>query len=311
MSVDASANQDLQNNAVDGAVASMTGFARAAGRSDHGQWNWEVKSVNGRGLEVRFRLPTGFDELEPDLRKTLSRLLKRGSINASLYFRPDEREAGYTLNEVLLEKVFTLTKQVSERFDCDKPRPENILAVRGVIEQNDNGFDEEARSELLAGMKASFEQAVQSLAKDRTGEGGVIAATLKAQLQEISDLTGKARKGAEAAPEAIREKLSLNLKDLMSDEKLPADRLAHEVALLAVKADIREELDRLDAHVEAASVLLATGGAVGRRLDFLSQEFNREANTLCSKAATMDLKQIGLDLKSVIDQMREQVQNIE
>lgn len=293
------------------AVSSMTGFARAAGRNGHGQWHWEVKSVNGRGLEVRFRLPAGFDELEPVLRKALGEYLTRGSINAALYFKPGDQAAGFVVNEALLEQVVALTQQIGEKFDCDKPRAENILSVRGVIEQGDNTLDDDARLELLQAMQETFLAAIKALAHDRAAEGALIAVALRGQLQEISDLTARARGDAEAAPEAIRDKLAASLKDLMAEEKLPADRLAHEVALLAVKADIREELDRLAAHVEAAKTLLDSGGPVGRRLDFLTQEFNREANTLCAKASTIALKEIGLDLKSAIDQMREQVQNIE
>ena len=290
---------------------SMTGFARMDGAHGDARWTWEVKSVNGRGLEARFRLPPGFDFLEPDLKKRLAKKVSRGSVNTNLNLRTGASAIEFRLNEQALDQILPMLDALALRVDCEKPRAENILNIRGVVEQVDADTDEKERAALSAAIAASFDDAVEHLNEARRSEGDAMAAVLSGQFDTIEKLTNAARAEDETSPEAIQKRLKDQITAMLDDEAIAEDRLAQEAALLAVKADIREELDRLDAHVVAGRALLKGGGAIGRKLDFLSQEFNREANTVCSKAPSMALKRIGLDLKSVIDQMREQIQNVE
>lgn len=292
------------------ALSSMTGFARVDGAFDAARWTWELKSVNGRGLEPRFRLPPGYDFLEPDLRKLLGEKFSRGSFNAFLALKGATVEGAFAVNRAALEAALALIGDIRVRIDCDKPRPEGILALRGVVEQESALDDDDVRAALAAALKESFRNVADALLSARRTEGEALARLIEAQLSDIERLSDAARASAEAAPAAIKARIAAQLSDLLSGA-LPEGRIAEEAALLAVKADIREELDRLGAHVAAGRALLKEGGAVGRKLDFLTQEFNREANTLCSKAQDMGLKRIGLDMKTTIDQMREQVQNVE
>ncbi len=291
-------------------LSSMTGFARIDGSLGESRWTWEIKSVNGRGLEPRFRLPPGFDFLEQDLRKALAERFSRGSFSAFLALKGAAVEGGFVVNRAALESAMKLVEEIRLRIECDHPRPEGILALRGVINQESALDDEDARTSLADTLKESFRAAATALVEARKHEGAALAELIDARLAEIERLTAAARASAEAAPQAIRSRIAAQLADLLAGA-IPGDRIAEEAALLAVRADIREELDRLSAHVAAGRTLLNEGGPIGRRLDFLTQELNREANTLCSKAQDMTLKRIGLDLKTAIDQMREQVQNVE
>lgn len=292
------------------ALSSMTGFARVDGALADTRWTWEIKSVNGRGVEPRFRLPPGYDFLEQDLRKSLTEKFSRGSFNVFLSLKGAAVEGAFSINRAALDSAIKLIDELRLRIDCDRPRPEGVLALRGVIDQETALDDEDARAALAAALKESFRGAVGALLDARRREGDALADLIARQLADIERLTGAARASAEAAPEAIRARIASQLSDLLTGA-VPPERLAEEAAMLALRADIREELDRLAAHVAAGRALLAENGAVGRKLDFLTQEFNREANTLCSKAQDMTLKRIGLDLKTTIDQMREQVQNVE
>lgn len=292
------------------ALSSMTGFARIEGALAEARWAWEIKSVNGRGLEPRFRLPPGYDFLEHDLRKLLAEKFSRGSFNVFLALKGAAVEGAFVVNRAALASALKLVEEVRLVIDCERPRPEGILALRGVVEQETVLDDEDARAQLAEALKKSFRDACEALLAARQKEGASLEALIAGQLGAIEEFAKAARRSAEAAPEAIRARIAGQLSDLLAGA-VPAERLAEEAALLAVKADIREELDRLDAHVGAGRALVSGGGAVGRKLDFLTQEFNREANTLCSKAQDMGLKRIGLDLKTAIDQMREQVQNLE
>ncbi|MEE2692254.1 MAG: YicC/YloC family endoribonuclease [Pseudomonadota bacterium] len=292
-------------------VSSMTGFARAEGVHEGRRWSWEVKSVNGRGLETRFRLPPGLDHIEPDLRKAAAERLSRGSLNALLSLDKPAAAGLPRVNEAALEEVLKLIEMIGARIETDRPRAEGVLAVRGVMEQDDGEENEEARAALGKALVAGFAGTLDRLAQARRDEGAKLKAVLAAQIDEIERLSALARAHAETSPAAIRDRVAAQLKELLAGAALPEERLAQEAALLAVKADVREELDRLAAHAEQARTLLASPEPVGRRLDFLTQEFNREANTLCSKAQDMALKRLGLDLKTVIDQLREQVQNVE
>lgn len=292
-------------------ISSMTGFARVDGAHEVARWTWELKSVNGRGLELRFRLPNGFDFLEATLRRTAAESFTRGWITVSLSFRGGRAGALPRVNEEALATAVRLVETLRERFDCARPRADGVLALPGVLELEDSGEDEAARDALAAVLVESFREAAKALRAARRREGESLHAAVSAQIDEIETLVSSARTCAEAAPAAIRDRIAAQLQELLAGAPLPEERLAQEAAILAIKADIREELDRLSAHVGAARALLTSGEPIGRRLDFLTQEFNREANTLCSKAQDMGLKRIGLDLKTVIDQMREQAQNVE
>ncbi len=292
------------------ALSSMTGFARVEGVHEGWRFIWEVRSVNGRGLEWRARLPAGFDALDPEMRKLAKARFARGTLNITLTLNRDGGAAGYTINEAMLGDVIAMVDKIRLRTECAPPRPDGLLALRGVIEQAEEEMGAEEREGLMAALLKSFAEALDGLAVARRSEGEVMGAVLAGQFDTIEKLTANAAANAAAMPAAIRDRIAGQLKELL-DGAVPEERLAQEASLLAIKADVREELDRLSSHIGAGRALLEKDGAVGRDLDFLTQELNREANTLCSKAQDMELKRIGLDLKRVIDQVREQVQNIE
>lgn len=291
-------------------LSSMTGFARADGAHEGWRFVWEVRSVNGRSLEWRTRLPPGFDALEPAMRALAKEKMSRGSLNIGLTLNSDRPAAGYTINEAMLADVIAMIDKLRVRIDCAPPRADGLLALRGVIEQSEEEMSEEARAALNAALLATFSDALDGLVASRRKEGAALGAVLEANFTAIEQLTKDAAANAAASPAAIRDRIAAQLAELIGGA-VAEDRLAQEAALLAIRADVREELDRLVSHVDAGRALLAKDAPVGRDLDFLTQELNREANTLCSKAQDMDLKRIGLDLKRVIDQIREQVQNIE
>ncbi|MEO1310462.1 MAG: YicC/YloC family endoribonuclease [Pseudomonadota bacterium] len=291
------------------AVASMTGFARVDGAAVGRSFVWEVKSVNGRGLEPRFRLPSALDALEIELRAALTKALTRGSVSASLTLEKSAAAQALVIDETALDAAVAAIETVRSRIDCAPPAAEALLAMRGVLVSAEAG--EEDMGALRAAVLSSFADALAALSAARAEEGARLNAVLEDQLAAIETLAASARETAAADAGAMRERLSARLADLAADVSIDPDRLAAEAALLVVKADVAEELNRLAAHVEAARGLLSAGGAIGRKLDFLCQEFNREANTLCSKAASPALKRIGLEMKTVVDQFREQVQNVE
>jgi len=291
----------------------MTGFSRAQGQADECTWTWEVKSVNSKGLDVRCRMPYGFDGLEPRARERIGRKFRRGSIGLNLNVVRTRSDGGFRVNEEVLEQVIALVPEIEKRLPgAEAPRADGLLALRGVIEQVEEVQSEEARQALETAMLASLDDALASLAAMRDEEGERLDEVLNGHLDGVRRLCGEAEGLAVLQPEALKERLHSQVAELLeAAPALPEDRLVQEVALLAAKADVREELDRLESHVEAARALLQGGGTVGRKLDFLCQEFNREANTLCSKSADVDLTRVGLDLKAAIEQLREQVQNIE
>lgn len=297
-------------------VASMTGYARAEGRDAQIAWVWEAKSVNGRGLELRCRLAPGHDGLELYAREAAGKRLKRGNVQLSLSVSRIGEQSQIQVNSQLLAQLLTMCREWDNKFPGVGPaRLDGLLAIKGVLEpvaDAEAGTSEATREAREAAMKASLESMLDQLAAMRNDEGRRIGAVLTAQLEEIALLSAKAGASAALRPDAIRERFRAQLAAVLeAAPSLAEDRVAQEVALLVVKADVREELDRLKAHVEAARQLLAQGGAIGRKLDFLAQEFNREANTLCSKSSDVELTRVGLDLKAVIDQFKEQVQNIE
>jgi uncharacterized protein (TIGR00255 family) len=291
-------------------VASMTGFARAQDEATGMSWVWEVKSVNGRAFDLRLRLAPGFDALEPELRALMAQRFQRGNFSANLAITRTTPPA-LRINREALSQLVTLINELSGEIEAAPPRLDGLLALRGVVEtveDEDETVIEARRQAVLAGWHAALDR----LADARAEEGARIAALLGSQLDEMAALVTAAADCAAAQPAALRERLRTvlaNLSDLMPS--MPEERVAQEVALLVTRADIREEIERLRAHIEQASELLQQGEAVGRRLDFLCQELNREANTLCSKSADIELTRIGLALKAVIEQFREQVQNIE
>ncbi|MGE0211905.1 MAG: YicC/YloC family endoribonuclease [Parvibaculaceae bacterium] len=292
-------------------VSSMTGFARADGACGDVTWHWEVKSVNGRGLDMRLRLPPGYEALELPAREAVARHCKRGNLQVTLAVR-EPLGANLKVNEAVLERVVEISETLRARLGAEPVRIEGLLALRGVLEVAEPEPDEAAAATRNAAMLKSFEAALLSLSEARKAEGARLKTVIEGQLQRIEALTASARACPERAPEAIRQKLAADIARIL--EAIPSldpDRLHQEAVFLAQRADIQEELDRLDAHVSAGRDLLVDKEPAGRRFDFLAQEFNREANTLCSKSSGRELTRMGLELKTVIDQLREQVQNLE
>jgi uncharacterized protein (TIGR00255 family) len=289
----------------------MTGYARVEGAGPGFAWLWELKSVNGKALDVRFRLPPGYEVLEIPLKARLAAVVKRGSVTASLTLTEATRAPALRVNEAALDQILVLLARLEGRIEAAPPRLDGLLAIRGVLEtvEPETDGDREAR---IAAFEAGFDQALAALAAMRAAEGLRLAGSLGDRLDEIQWLVAEAEAASATQPDAIRARFRTQV-DLLLYGRSPVgdDRLAQEVALLIAKADIREELDRLTAHVAAARELLAEGAGVGRRLDFLCQEFNREANTVCSKSADLGLTRLGLALKAAIEQFREQIQNIE
>lgn len=293
-------------------VSSMTGFARAEGAETGYGWSWEIRSVNARNLDLRLRLPPGADRIEPRVRAAVGERFRRGTLNATLTLMRTGAQAPLRVNREALDQVLALVEDLRRRIDAAPPRIDGLLGLRGVIEQVEEEASEEQRARLDDRIVASFVEALGRLAETRAEEGARLAAVIGGHLDEIARLANRAQEVAAMLPAAIEQRLTDQVQALLGQvPTLPADRIAQEVALLVVKADVREEIDRLTAHVDSARGMVREGGAVGRRLDFLCQEFNRESNTLCSKSSDIELTRIGLDLKTAVDQMREQVQNLE
>ena len=294
------------------AFVSMTGFAESAGAHDSLRWRWEAKSVNGKGLDLRLRIPPGFDGLEQPARLLASERFRRGSFQISLSVETQEAVRGLKIDPVALASAVRLAQEVAAETGLAPARVDGLLALKGVIVQEEIVLtDPVQRAARDAAILKSLANAFDALVKARCGEGLKLSSLMNGQVDEIERLTGEASALADSQLPMLRERLVGQIKDLLGATPVAEDRLAQEVALLAVKADVREELDRLKAHVQEARALMASGEAIGRKLDFLSQEFNREANTLCSKSTDIALTRIGLALKAVIDQFREQAQNVE
>jgi uncharacterized protein (TIGR00255 family) len=293
------------------AIASMTGFARSEGTIDGIAWAWELRSVNGRTLELRFRLPNGWDALEAGWRDLAGKALKRGNVTANLTLKRAS-ETRLELDPVALEQVLKIATDLHHRIPGSQPpSPEALLSLPGVLRQAQADQQEE-KAAAAVDVQEGFVAALADLVASRQAEGDRLATVLKRQLAEIATLCGTARHQAAGQPAAQRARMLENLQTLLRETpNLTEERIAQEVALLASRSDVREELDRLSSHMEAARDLLREAVNIGRKLDFLIQEFNREANTLCSKSATSALTATGLKLKAAIEQLREQVQNIE
>jgi uncharacterized protein (TIGR00255 family) len=293
-------------------LSSMTGYARASSALDGLHWQWEVKSVNGKGLDLRCRLPPGFETLDLPVREIAQKHLKRGNVQIGLTTDHGGAEQQLAVNETVLEQILQLSERLRERLGGSPPQIEALLSLRGVIDVSAPIADEATTARRDKAILKTAEEAFLALAVARKTEGGKLTAVLGLHLDRIEKLVIAARDNPARTVEAIRSKLAEQVARLLEvNVSFDRDRLHQEAVLLATRADVAEEIDRLFAHIGAARKLLQSDEPAGRQLDFLSQEFNREANTLCSKAADRTLTAVGLELKTVIDQMREQVQNIE
>lgn len=293
-------------------IASMTGYARAGGVAAGTSFSVEIKTVNGRGLDMRLRLASGFDAVEGEIRRRIGQVLSRGSVTLTLNVDRIGNDAPVLVNQQALSTVLDAVEAIGQHIETAPPRAEGILALPGVLQQQNSAMSPQEEEALQGAILGAVDHALTDLVSVRRAEGAHIAQVLKSRIDEIEQLVRLAEETPGRSREALLERLRLQIEDLQAaGAGVSEERLAQEALLLATKADIREELDRLVAHIASARQLLANGGAVGRKLDFLSQEFNREANTLCAKSGTVGLTAIGLDLKAVIDQLREQVQNIE
>ena len=295
------------------ALISMTGFADARGLHGTLRWRWETKSVNGRGLDLRFRAPLGFEGLESGARTLATERFKRGSFQIVLTAATDDAGRGFRVDPVALAEAVRLAKRVADETGLKPARVDGLLALKGVVVQEENAaLDDEARMARDAAMLESLTIAYDLLGRARANEGAKLEAVMLKQISEIERFTLEARALAAQQPFLLRERMMAQLKELISPgTSVPEERVAQEIALLASRADLSEELDRLTAHCQEARALITAREPAGRKLDFLAQEFNREANTLCAKSSDIQLTHVGLALKAVIDQFREQVQNVE
>jgi uncharacterized protein (TIGR00255 family) len=291
----------------------MTGFARADGSADGLNWIWEARSVNGRGLDVRLRLPPGYEALEIPARDAVAKRFARGNVSLSLSIEKQQTNGAIRLNEQVLADVIKAADRVSALSGAAKPDAAQLLMIKGVLETSDQMLeDADARSAREKTITQSLEAALDKLGEARRAEGARLGDIIREQIAQIDQLAASVRASPSRAPEAIMGRLKDAIGRLVdATAALDNDRLHQEAVLIATRADVEEELQRLSAHVAAARDILVERGAVGRKLDFLAQEFNREANTLCSKANAVDITRLGLQLKTVIDQFREQVQNVE
>lgn len=293
------------------ALSGMTGFGRAEGSL--GDWTWavEARSVNGRNLEARYRGPPGFESLDKLVRDAAQARFQRGQLTIGLQARRAAGSAAVRLNQEVLDRYLTLAAELVADGRAAPPAVDGLLALRGVLEAPEADEDPEAQAALLAALGGAVNQAMDALASARAEEGAALHGVLTGLVDRIEALTADAHRLAADQPAAIKARFERRMSELVGEAAGLEDRIVLEAAAMAVKADVREELDRLRSHVDAARTLLAGDGAVGRRLDFLTQEFMREANTLCSKSALTDLTAVGLELKASIEQFREQVQNVE
>ena len=294
------------------ALASMTGFARSHGVTGNYAWAWELKSVNAKGLDLRLRLPNGWDAVEVPARTRAAEVLARGTVYGTLTVSREGVAPVVRVNEPVLNAVIATMKNLTGQVDAAAPRLDGILALKGVIEVMDEDESEDDKRAAEAAVIAGFNHTVTELAAMRRREGETLGSLLSQRIKEIAALAARADAVPGRKPEAIKARIAEQIATLLdTSSRFDPDRLHQEAILIATKADIREELDRLASHVAQVQQLLANGGAIGRRLDFLAQEFNREANTICSKSNDVELTNIGLELKNVVEQFREQVQNLE
>ena len=294
------------------ALSSMTGFARGHGVAGSYAWSWEIKSVNAKGLDLRLRLPPGWDAVEVPARKNATEKLSRGTVYANLTVERKGVAPTVKVNEPVLAAVLATLKSLSGKVEAAPPSLDGILALKGVIEITEEDEREEDRRAAETAINAGFDRLLADLIAMRREEGATLGRLLSVRLTEIAALAARAEAAPGRKPEAIKARLAEQVATLLSaSQRFDSDRLHQEAILIASKADIREELDRLASHGAQVQKLIADGGSIGRRLDFLAQELNRESNTLTAKANDVELTNIGLELKSVVEQFREQVQNLE
>jgi uncharacterized protein (TIGR00255 family) len=294
----------------------MTGYARAQGSDERRRWVWEARSVNGRNLEIRCRVPQGFDRLENPARTAIGNRMKRGNVSLTLTIASEQQGKPLRINRALLAELAGLVEEVRKGTGAAAPTADGLLRVRGVIEEEDAAVEgEEALAVLDRALSGTLDEVLKALAAARAAEGRALAVVIDRHVGEIEELCKRAADRASAQVGTVRARFESQLAELLDRAPpLSEERFAQEVALLVGKADVREELDRLAAHIAQARTLLADArpdNPVGRKFDFLCQEFNREANTLCSKSADIELTRIGIDLKGAIERLREQVQNVE
>src|SRR4051812_13941699 len=294
------------------ALSSMTGFARSHGTSGPYAFEWELKSVNAKGFDLRLRLPPGWDEIEQTARKRAAEVLSRGTVYANLNVKRADALSSVRVNEEVLASIVKVAGQLVGRIDAVAPSIDGLLAIKGVIEVVEPESNEDEDKAAKAAVTAAFDEALAALAGMRRREGTALGQILSQRMDEIETLARKAEAAPGRKPEAIRARLAEQIAALLeTSDRFDADRLNQEAILIAAKADIREELDRIASHVAQVREMIRKGGPVGRRLDFLAQEFNREVNTCCSKSNDLELTNTGLEMKNVVEQFREQVQNLE
>lgn len=298
------------------ALQSMTGFASGGGSDEHADWTWELKSVNGRALDVRTRLGNGLEGLEAIVKSAVTKRFNRGSISVHLAYRPAVPQQQVRIDTQALEIVTAAAVALRKRLDSPPIQAEALLAIRGLVvaEAGDEGrsASDTAINDHRSRIAATLETALDGLVGARKDEGARLTSVLSDLIDEVASLAARIAAHPSRSPDAIRARVAKAVARLSNDDvELSHDRLHQEAMLLATRADVEEELQRLDAHVASARELIAAGGAVGRKLDFLSQEFNRETNTICSKSSDAAVTGLALELKSTIDRFREQVQNIE
>ena len=294
------------------ALQSMTGFSVSSGQSDSLSWEWQARSVNGRSLDVRVRVPAGFESVEKVVREEVAKKFNRGNISISLAWNRSSVAPVYSINTLLLEKIFKIQENLKGRVSSEPLSLDLLLSIRGMLEVTESIDDRKTISLREKKLIKCAIEALTNLSVVRYEEGKQLKAILENHIKKIAELTDLAYSSAAVQPESQRERLRKLVAGILdSDNSLTEERLLQETALLIIKSDVQEEIDRLRAHINAANVLLAEGGPVGRRLDFLCQELNRETNTVCSKSSDIELTKIGLELKATIEQLREQVQNVE
>jgi uncharacterized protein (TIGR00255 family) len=294
------------------ALSSMTGFARSHGASGPYVFEWELKSVNAKGFDLRLRLPPGWDELESFAKKRAGEVLSRGTVYASLNVKRANAASTIRINEDVLASIIKVAGVLAGKIDAVAPSIDGLLGIKGVIEVIEPETNEIEDKAAKAAAVAAFEQALADLVAMRQREGVTLGQILSQRMDEIERLAKRAEAAPGRKPEAIRARLAEQVAALLeSSDRFDPDRLNQEAIMVAAKADIREELDRIASHISQAREMIGKGGPVGRRLDFLAQEFNREVNTCCSKSNDLELTNTGLEMKNVIEQFREQVQNLE
>jgi uncharacterized protein (TIGR00255 family) len=294
------------------ALSSMTGFARSHGASGPYTFEWELKSVNAKGFDLRLRLPQGWDELEAHAKKHAADVLARGTVYANFNIKRANALSTVRVNEDVLASVLKAASQLASKIDAVAPSVDGLLGIKGVIEVVEPESDEEEDKAAKTAAAAAFDEALKNLVAMRRREGTALGQILIQRMDEIERLAKQAEAAPGRKPEAVRARLAEQIAALLeTTDRFDTDRLTQEGLLIAAKADIREELDRIASHISQARELIGKGGPIGRRLDFLAQEFHREVNTCCSKSNDIELTNTGLEMKNVVEQFREQVQNLE